>query len=84
MNTETERPLDEEIASFFSNDEASDDMSHSFTHTSPQKQNDPQGKFPFHVVIYWYDDLCHVWIYLIEFKAMHDEEECRMYRNQIC
>ncbi|XP_057764479.1 transcriptional corepressor LEUNIG_HOMOLOG-like [Salvia miltiorrhiza] len=45
-NTELEGPFDEEIASFFSNYEAADNMTISFTHTSSQKLNDQQD-FPF-------------------------------------
>lgn len=48
-----EKPLDEDIESFFSNDETPDNMSISFAHTSrqcpsAQKQMEQQGKFSFH------------------------------------
>ncbi|KAH6773689.1 hypothetical protein C2S52_003405 [Perilla frutescens var. hirtella] len=49
-NTETEKPLDEDIAAFFSNDDAADNMNISFTHASAQKQKEQQGKFPFHAL----------------------------------
>lgn len=39
--------MDEDIACFFSNNEASDNMDISFTHTSAQKETEKQGKFPF-------------------------------------
>ncbi|KAI3456250.1 hypothetical protein Pfo_012913 [Paulownia fortunei] len=47
-NTEMEKPMDEDIESFFSNDEAPDDMSTSFGRTSPkspsaQKEIEEQG-----------------------------------------
>ncbi|XP_047981706.1 transcriptional corepressor LEUNIG_HOMOLOG-like [Salvia hispanica] len=44
--TESEGPVDEEIASFFSNDEAANNMNISSTHTSAKKQKDQQD-FPF-------------------------------------
>ena len=55
--TESEGPVDEEIASFFSNDEAANNMNISSTHTSAKKQKDQQGKFHFHVMICCYHDL---------------------------